>query len=111
MSAKSIRGLIENELRVVLRTGKVVIGSKQTIKLIKTGKAKLVVIASNTPPQIKKDVKYYAKLSGIHVYEYEGTNMELGAICGKPFSVAALAIVDPGESSILSLVEEQEAGD
>ena len=34
--------------------------------------------------------------------------MELGAICGKPFSVAALAIVDPGESNILSLVEEQQ---
>jgi len=27
----------------------------------------------------------------------------LGAICGKPFSVAALAIVDAGESEILNI--------
>jgi len=105
--SKSIRGLIENELRIAIKTGKVVLGSKQTIKLVKIGKAKLVVIASNAPPQIKKDVKYYASLSGTPIYEYEGTNMELGAICGKPFSVAALAIIDPGESNILSLLEEQ----
>ncbi len=106
MSSKTIRGLIENELRAAIRTGKVIIGSNKTIKYLKLGKAKLVVIASNTPPHIKKDIKYYAKLSNTPVYEYEGTNMELGAICGKPFSVAALAIIDPGESNILSIIEE-----
>ena len=102
----AVRTTLENELKVALRTGKVVIGSNKTIKLVKLGKAKLVVIASNTPPSIKRDIKYYAKLSKIPVYEYEGTNMELGAICGKPFSVAALAIIDPGESNILSIIEE-----
>ena len=102
------RSTFENELRIAIRTGKVVLGSNNTIKLTKLGKAKLVVIASNAPPHIKKDIKYYTRLSNIPVYEYEGTNLELGAICGKPFSVASLAIVDPGESNILLLIKEEE---
>ncbi len=102
------RSTFENELRIAIRTGKVALGSNNTIKLTKLGKVKLVVIASNAPPYIKKDIKYYAKLSNIPVYEYEGTNLELGAICGKPFSVASLAIIDPGESNILLLLGEEE---
>ncbi len=102
------RSTFENELRIAIRTGRVVLGSNNTIKLTKLGKAKLVVVASNAPPHIKKDIKYYARLSNIPVYEYEGTNLELGAICGKPFSVASLAVVDPGESNILLLIKEEE---
>ncbi len=95
------------ELQRVLKTGTVAIGSKKTIQLVKLGKTKLVVVARNAPPEIKSDIKYYAKLSNIPVYEFPGTNMELGAICGKPFSIAALAIIDPGQSSIVELVKER----
>jgi large subunit ribosomal protein L30e len=37
------------------------------------------------------------------VFRFEGNNMELGALCGKPFSVSALAVIDKGTSNILSL--------
>ncbi len=97
---------IGRELQMVLKTGSVVIGSRNTIRLAKLGKAKLIIIASNAPPEIKKDLKYYAKLSNIPVYEFPGTNMELGALCGKPFSIASMAIVDPGQSNIVELVKE-----
>lgn len=95
------------ELQMVIRSGVVVLGSKKTIKLAKHGKAKLIIVAMNAPPEIKKDLKYYARLSNIPIAEFPGTNMELGAICGKPFSVAALAIVDPGQSNIVELVKEK----
>lgn len=94
------------ELQMVIKTGSLVLGSKKTIKLTKLGKAKLIIVAANAPPEIKKDLKYYAKLSNIPVIEFPGTNMELGALCGKPFSVAALAIIDPGQSSILELAKQ-----
>ncbi len=97
---------IGRELQMVLKTGSVVIGSRNTIRLAKLGKAKLIIVAANAPPEIKKDLKYYARLSNIPVYEFPGTNMELGALCGKPFSIASMAIVDPGQSSILELVKE-----
>lgn len=94
-------------LQMAIKTGEVVLGSKKTLKLVLHGKAKLVVIAANAPPELKRDIEYYAKLSKIPVYRFNGTNMELGTLVGKPFSVAALAVVDPGQSNILDLVEEE----
>ncbi|WP_324735535.1 50S ribosomal protein L30e [Thermococcus sp. SY098] len=91
------------ELRKALETGKVVIGSNKTVKLAKIGGAKLIIVAKNAPKEVKEDIYYYAKLSNIPVYEYEGTSVELGTVLGKPFVVASLAIVDPGESNILAL--------
>jgi large subunit ribosomal protein L30e len=57
----------------------------------------MIVLSANCPSAElvnNKDVK-------IHIYS--GNNMELGALCGKPFSVSALAIIDKGTSNILTL--------
>jgi len=97
---------IISALQFAAKTGQVVLGSKKTKKLVLLGKAKLVVVTANAPPEIKRDLKYYAKLSGIPVYVFPGTNIELGTILGKPFGVASMAIVDPGQSNILELVKE-----
>lgn len=35
---------------MVMKTGKYVLGYKQTLKALRNGKAKLVIIANNTPP-------------------------------------------------------------
>ncbi|HDD31523.1 MAG TPA: 50S ribosomal protein L30e [Thermococcus litoralis] len=91
------------ELRKALETGKVIIGSNETVRLAKVGRAKLIIIAKNAPKDLKDDINYYAKLSNIPVYEFEGTSVELGTMLGKPFVIASLAIVEPGESKILAL--------
>ncbi|AIF68967.1 50S ribosomal protein L30 [Palaeococcus pacificus DY20341] len=96
------------ELRKALETGKVVIGSNKTLNLAKTGGAKLIIVARNAPKELKEDLAYYAKLSSIPVYEFEGTSVELGTTLGKPFVVASLAIVEPGESNILALAGGKE---
>ncbi len=97
-------------LQMTIKTGQVILGAKRTKKLLLHGKAKLVVIAANAPPELKNDLKYYAKLSNIPVYVFPGTNMELGTIAGKPFGVSAMAIIDPGQSNILDILEEAETG-
>jgi len=99
---------IERELRIALRTGKVVFGSNTAVKNAKLGKGKLIIIARNCPDDIKSDILYYSRLSKIPIYVYPGSSWDLGAICGKPFMVASLTIIDPGDSEILSLVEEKE---
>jgi large subunit ribosomal protein L30e len=96
---------IEKELVNALKTGTVVLGSRKTLKYVKTGKAKAVIVAANAPPELRSDIVYYARLGGIPVYVYQGTSVELGAVCGKPFTVASLAILDPGSSRILELIE------
>ncbi len=91
------------EIQTTLRTGKVVIGSKRTIKAIVHGKAKVVVMAVNAPDDIRSDIEHYCKLAGVPLIIFRGTSWDLGAICNKPFMVAALAVLDPGESSILEI--------
>jgi large subunit ribosomal protein L30e len=81
-----------DELRNAVNEKRVIIGSKQTVKNLKLKNIKLVVLASNCPENIKKDIDYYSKLTGIKVEKFDGTAKQLGMFCGKPFSIAVLAI-------------------
>lgn len=87
---------INKILRSVLTTGKVVIGSRQTLDAVKNGKAQVVVLSSNCIPETITEMK------GVPVISYPGTGVDLGVACGKPFSITALAVLEPGESEILS---------
>jgi large subunit ribosomal protein L30e len=85
-------------LKAAVTTGKVVFGVSQAEKAVKSGQAKMVVISANCPSEFLK-----SQGVGVPIRAFEGTNMDLGALCGKPFSVSALAIIDKGTSNILSL--------
>jgi large subunit ribosomal protein L30e len=54
---------INSRLALVMKSGKVTLGYKSTLKSLRTGKAKLVIIAGNTPPLRKSELEYYAMLS------------------------------------------------
>jgi len=57
----------ESELRMLLKTGKVALGSRKAIKAALLGKAKLIILAENAPEDIRNDVLRYEKLSNIPV--------------------------------------------
>ncbi len=99
---------INKELVNAIKTGKVILGARKTLKYVKIGKAKAVIIASNAPPDLREEILYYAKLSGIPVYIYPGTSTELGTACGKPFVISSLAILDPGSSKIIDLISRED---
>ena len=88
-----------------VKTGKTTLGSKRTIEAARTGKAKLIILASNCPSPIRSDIEYYAQLSKIPVYMYSSSNTDLGIACRKPFTVTAMAIKEAGDSEILKLAE------
>ncbi|MCL2115747.1 MAG: 50S ribosomal protein L30e [Methanobrevibacter sp.] len=92
---------VDRGIRVAVDTGDVTLGSEKSIQSLKLGKGQLVIVAENSPKNILEDVKYYCKLSDIPFYTYKGTSVELGSVCGKPFTVATLVINDPGDSTIL----------
>ncbi|MCS7104568.1 MAG: 50S ribosomal protein L30e [Thermofilaceae archaeon] len=96
---------IVREIRTAVKTGKVAIGSKETINTVINGNARLVIISSNIPQTVRRDIERYCKLSKTPLYEYPGTSWDLGAACNKPFMVSALAVLEPGESGILYLVK------
>ncbi|MEM1542114.1 MAG: 50S ribosomal protein L30e [Ignisphaera sp.] len=88
---------MDNVIKFVVRTGKIVIGFKKTLKLIKLGKVRYVVITSNTPEDIRSDIVHYASLSSVNIISFTGTNKELGSVIGKPFAVSVLGIIDTGQ--------------
>jgi len=87
-------------LRITIRTGKVSIGSRQTVKAVDNYQAKAVVLASNCPVDVRDRVT-----GKVPVIDFPGIGVELGTTCSKPFAVAAMAIEDPGESKILAAIK------
>merc|ERR1712029_819571 len=92
---------INSRLALVMKSGKCLLGYKQTLDSLRLGKAKLVIIANNTPPLRKSEIEDYAMLAKTGVHHYAGNNNELGTACGKYFRVCTLSITDPGDSDII----------
>ncbi|GMM45852.1 ribosomal 60S subunit protein L30 [Pichia kluyveri] len=95
--------LMNAKLALTIKSGKYTLGYKSTIKSIRQGKAKMIIIAANTPVLRKSELEYYAMLSKTPVYYFQGGNNELGTACGKLFRVGVLSILDAGDSDILSI--------
>ncbi|MFH0816010.1 MAG: 50S ribosomal protein L30e [Methanobacteriota archaeon] len=87
---------ILSALKSAVTTGKVMYGADQARKALKGGKAKMLVVAANCP-----DREIMAE-KGVRILKFEGSGIDLGAACGKPFNVSVLTILDPGESAIMS---------
>jgi len=97
---------IDRGIRIAVDTGDVILGSEKSIQSLKLGKGQLTVVARNSPKEILEDIEYHSKLSEIPVHIHEGTSVELGSVCGKPFSVATLLIKNPGDSTILEIISK-----
>ncbi|MFQ5986245.1 MAG: 50S ribosomal protein L30e [Thermoplasmata archaeon] len=82
-------------LRKAIETGTVVLGLRQVRRAVLSDQARLVIRARNCPDEFLK------AREDVAVEEFQGNNVELGAACGKPFSVSAVAVLDPGKSKIL----------
>ncbi|KAJ1337028.1 60S ribosomal protein [Batrachochytrium salamandrivorans] len=89
-----------------MKSGKTTLGYKSTLKSLRNGKSKLIIISGNCPPLRKSEIEYYAMLSKTNVHHYAGNNIELGTACGKYFRVGSLSIIDAGDSDIISTPSE-----
>ena len=86
-SKKSSQENINSKLQLVMKSGKVSLGLKSSMKNMRSGRAKLVLISANTPPLRKSEIEYYAMLSKTAVHHYQGSNIALGTAAGKLFRV------------------------
>jgi len=91
------------EIRRAVDTGKVVFGSTQAEKSLKNGSAKLIIIAKNAPQLTQEKLVSFAQNGKTPHFVFEGTGIELGSVCGKPFTVSAMAIEDEGKSRVLEI--------
>ena len=91
---------LAHALKVALQTGQVRIGLTESMESAKAKKARLLIVAKSCPEKKLTEERRFDK---IPIYHYDGSAVELGAACGKPFPISALAVVEPGSSAILTL--------
>jgi large subunit ribosomal protein L30e len=99
---------VDKAILTAVKTGKVSFGANAALQNAKTGKAKMIVLASNCPKDIKEEIEHNCKFSRVPVITYKGGSMDLAAVCNKPFMISALSIRETGDSDILSLTEDTE---
>lgn len=92
---------LNNNIRLAVDSGKAAFGINKVSQSIISNQSKMIVVASKNKGDRLRDILHLAKLSSIRVEIFEGTPMDLGVVCGKPFSVSVLSIIDPGNSKIL----------
>ena len=93
---------LARDIRLAVDTGKVALGYREVVKSISGSEAKAVVVASKGKKSMIDDITHMCNVAGIKVIKFDEGSMELGIICGKPYSVNAIAIIDQGNSNILN---------
>jgi len=79
-------------IQEAVKNEKAILGYRRVMKAIKMGNVKLVVMANNIPREMKENVEHNAKIGNVEVKTFKNDSVNLGLICGKPFSVSVLAI-------------------
>lgn len=97
---------IATDIRIAVDSGKVAIGANSVIGSMHQNKAKLVVVAIRGNKTATSDIQHLSNVTGIEVIKFEGDSMQLGAVCGKPYSVSTIAVMDSGNSHILENYKE-----
>lgn len=83
---------LEDMIKKAVKKKAVFMGSKEAIDAVLKKEADQVVVAFNCPRKYREEAEHLAEIAEIEVKEFSGSGVELGAVCGKPFSVSMLAM-------------------
>ena len=81
------------EIKKLLNSDKMIIGTSETMKALRANKLKKVFIASNADPKFVSDIEYYKKMSDVEIERLDLTNEEVGAFCRKPFHISVIGVL------------------
>jgi large subunit ribosomal protein L30e len=98
---------VNKQIRMAVKTGKVGFGSKDAIASTGSARAKLIILAKNCRDTDREDIMHSAKQSEIPIYVFQGSSLDLGAVCEKPFPISAIVVREAGDSEVLKLVAEK----
>lgn len=93
---------LARDLRLAVDTGSVALGTREVMRSISEARAKLVVIAGRGRVDVIADISHACNIASIRTVKFTQGSMELGSVCGRPHSVNAVAIIEPGNSNILN---------
>jgi large subunit ribosomal protein L30e len=91
------------EIRRAVDTGKVVFGTKECKKKLLAGLGEMLIVSKNLPQNQKETLKQIASVENKKFYEYSEPGLVLGSVCGKPFVISAMLVLDAGKSKVLEI--------
>ena len=94
---------VEKEIRSAVDTGDVIMGERETLKAVKAQEVKLVICAANCKAELKSELLKHAGIGDVPVYKFDGSSLELGAVCGRPHLISMLGVVSSGDSDVFKL--------
>jgi large subunit ribosomal protein L30e len=98
---------LSSDIRLAVDSGTIAVGLKSVIRSIKKDQAKLVIASSKNNEDNISEVEHLSKVAGIKFVRYESTPVEFGTLCGKPFSVSMISVIDAGNSKILETIKSE----
>ncbi len=75
-----------------MKEKRLVIGYRSAVKLLKGGKLSKIIVASNAPDHMVKEIDNLAKIAGVELIKADKDNLALGATCRRSFGVSVVGI-------------------
>ncbi len=83
---------LADEISQAMKAKAAIIGYRESIKFLKVDKPQKIILASNIPETMRKEIEHNSKVSGVKVETFDGSSKDLGVVCGKPFPIAVLLL-------------------
>ena len=99
--------LLEKTLKDAIKEDQCILGTKQVLNSI--SKSKLVILSKSVETETREKIESDAKKSKIQTFEFDGTSVNLGKLCGLQFRVSTISLPKISESDITSLKKESES--
>jgi len=96
---------LNKEIRRAVDTGKVIFGYNQAQKKLLSGEGELLIVCKNMPKNDKEKLKQIANVESKKYYEYSENGLVLGSVCGKPFVISAMLVLDAGKSKVMEATQ------
>jgi large subunit ribosomal protein L30e len=92
---------LAGDIRLAVESGDAAIGTREVLRAVMSSEAKLIIVSSTMDKSAMDDIRHLAGISETRIIVYKSDPTALGTVCGKPYQVSAIAIIDPGNSKIL----------
>ncbi len=94
-------------IKVAYKTGKVIYGRNQILRMLRQNPFKMLIVSKNCPKELENQLNYFNSLlkekDQIFVYKYKGSSWDLGLAMAKPYWVSIIGIIDYGDSELKQL--------
>ncbi len=84
---------IVEDLKKLLAADKLVLGTAETLKMLRRGKLQKVFLASNCDPAVKGDIERYCKMGNVEFVMIAQAGEEIGVLCRKPFAISIIGVL------------------